>query len=164
LDVEAVAGVAGDDVAEPGVGPADGVAVGPVDEAHADAVVQLSLAAGVGADEVTSHGVVARVQAVDRDAGLIVARNDVTLAGAVAALGADAVALAADHGDAAAAVGQGGSASGVGADVVSADPQPVRDDDVDAVAGVAGDDVALGRVVDAVAVGADQSLPVCEKD
>src|SRR5262249_28793521 len=111
------------------------------------------------ADEVAGDDVVAGAGLVEADPEGAVTGDDVALdrVGDTVGVTADQVGLgAAGNANAAVGVGQGGGAGGIGADQVAGDDVANRTGLVDEHAGgIAGDEVALGGVIDPIPVGAD---------
>src|SRR5262249_39037176 len=136
--------VAGDDVARAGDGAADRVGAGAAEDGHpVDCIRQGGGAGGVGADAVALHDGADRPVPLDVDAAETaqetVARNDVPgrrRGAADGVVGGTTV----QH-DAPGAVADGKGAGDVGADQVALHHVAGGACDVDAVAGVAGDDI-----------------------
>src|SRR5262249_28838820 len=137
--------VAGDDVARAGDGAADRVGAGAAEDGHpVDCIRQGRVSGGVGADVVALHDVADRPVPLDVDATETaretVARNDVPgrrRGAADRVVGGPIV----QH-DALVAVADGKGAGEVGADQVALHHVAGGACDIDADAGVAGDDVA----------------------
>src|SRR5262249_15226570 len=144
----AVALVAGNDVARPEFGAADEVAVGPQGHRHAVGVAQGGGAGGVEADGVAQHRVPHRARVRERDTLAPVAGDQVAGDGVEAGAQVEPDALA---------VAQGGVAGGVGADVVALHHVAHRAgvQEHDALVAIGGDDVACRGVAaaDDVAAG-----------
>src|SRR5207248_738066 len=122
-DPDAVAVVAGDDVAPARAGASDGVARGTVDLHAVARVAHVERTGGVGADVVAGDRVRGRPRILKEHTGKV-ARDDVALGGVVdpVAVRADAVARAATGEiDPGPVIAQGGRPGRVGADVIAGD-------------------------------------------
>ncbi len=166
--------VVGDQVARDGGRPTDRIAGGPPLDHDPGGLVRQGYGTGhVGADVVARHHVIGR--AADRDSRVIIARDDVPLAGGIDAdaVGPNHVARGASDDHHSAGIEQAGAVSivvairSVGQGDIPADgraDEVARDHiaigalalDQDANAVVARDQVPLGRIVDPVAIGPDE--------